>query len=74
MFKRTRFLALVAVATGGLLGDGAATGRLGWIAGALAAPQDREAVIPFEVLVPAGAALGSAATRARRRAPSRIIW
>src|SRR5262249_11419669 len=55
MAKSTRVLALVAVAAGGLLGYGAATGRLGWSPAAHAAPQGREAVIPFELLVPADA-------------------
>ena len=47
----------MALAAGSMLGYGAATGRLNWTATAHAAPQDKEEVIPFEVLLPADAVL-----------------
>jgi arylsulfatase len=53
--KRSNLWSVVVVAAGGLLGYGAATGRLDWGTAARAAPQDRESVIPFELLVPADA-------------------
>jgi uncharacterized protein (TIGR03000 family) len=57
MFKHFRVLALLALATGGLLGSGAATGnvRLNWLASAAA--KAAEETIPFEIRVPADAKL-----------------
>src|SRR5262245_18326197 len=71
MFKGTRFLALIALAAGGLLGYGAATGRLGWSPAARAAPQDQEAVIPFELLVPADAVVEIGGYRTRETGTER---
>jgi uncharacterized protein (TIGR03000 family) len=66
MMKRTAIWSVVALVAGGLLGYGTATGRLSWGAAAHAAPQTQQAVIPFEVLVPADAALDIAGTRTRQ--------
>src|SRR5581483_6575767 len=67
MTKRTKLWSVVALAAGGLLGYGAATGRLTWDVAAHAAAQDGEAAIPFEVLVPADAALEIGGVRTTER-------